>query len=328
MSRTTHRHQRPVSRRAFTLIELLVVIAIIAILAAILFPVFARARENARRSSCQSNLKQLALGVHQYTQDFDEKMPLPAWAYLDANGTSGTGGNGGLGSGFGSVQSNNALADWGPSYTKRMSWVDEIMPYIKSQQSFYCPSDAERLKWTPSAPMGIVSYGYSAYMSGYNYCGWAGSDCKVLTNTSQTYDDFRYCNGTSWSFCKLPGQSVSNITSPVWKVMFGDHGSGSHLGTIGLIALCRDCDYWPNGLSMEFDNTSYYGAAVQASHSYKWFGGRHFGGSNVAFADGHVKWMAAKTPGLFFKETGTTVSGLDGSRESVRYWLPYHDGGL
>lgn len=60
----------------FTLIELLIVIAIIALLAAILFPVFARARENARRSSCQSNMKQLAMGVLQYVQDYDERMPI------------------------------------------------------------------------------------------------------------------------------------------------------------------------------------------------------------------------------------------------------------
>ena len=64
------------TRKGFTLIELLVVIAIIAILAAILFPVFARARENARRSSCQSNEKQIALGFKQYTSDYDEKYPV------------------------------------------------------------------------------------------------------------------------------------------------------------------------------------------------------------------------------------------------------------
>src|SRR3954465_11814520 len=71
-------HARRSSMKAvngFTLTQLLVVIAIIAILAAILFPVFARARENARRSSCQSQMKQIGLGLMQYTQDYDEKMP-------------------------------------------------------------------------------------------------------------------------------------------------------------------------------------------------------------------------------------------------------------
>ncbi len=70
------RHSVRSSRAAFTLIELLVVIAIIAILAAILFPVFARARENARRTSCQSNLKQIGLAFIQYSQDYDETYPM------------------------------------------------------------------------------------------------------------------------------------------------------------------------------------------------------------------------------------------------------------
>src|SRR3954471_23379409 len=61
---------------AFTLIELLVVIAIIGLLAAILFPVFGRARENARRSSCMSNMKQIGLALNQYVQDYDERVPL------------------------------------------------------------------------------------------------------------------------------------------------------------------------------------------------------------------------------------------------------------
>lgn len=94
-------------KRGFTLIELLVVIAIIAILAAILFPVFARARENARRSSCQSNLKQIGLGILQYAQDFDERF-MPG-----ANNMSQSG------------------AGWGT----------QVQPYVKSIQIFRCPSD-------------------------------------------------------------------------------------------------------------------------------------------------------------------------------------------
>src|SRR3990172_12734890 len=73
-------------RQGFTLIELLVVIAIIAILAAILFPVFARARENARKSSCQSNHKQIGVAVMMYSQDYDETMPI--YNYTGASGLS------------------------------------------------------------------------------------------------------------------------------------------------------------------------------------------------------------------------------------------------
>src|SRR5512142_2027300 len=77
------------AKRGFTLIELLVVIAIIAILAAILFPVFAQARESARTSTCLSNVKQLTLGMMQYVQDYDERFPGWDWGFFCNGGNNG-----------------------------------------------------------------------------------------------------------------------------------------------------------------------------------------------------------------------------------------------
>lgn len=97
-------------RRGFTLIELLVVIAIIAILAAILFPVFAKAREKARQTSCLSNTKQLSLAVEQYTSDYDERYPMSIY-----------------------------LAG-----TTVWTYLDPIMPYMKNAQVLQCPSEPKR----------------------------------------------------------------------------------------------------------------------------------------------------------------------------------------
>jgi prepilin-type N-terminal cleavage/methylation domain-containing protein len=101
--RKTMTHNVNTKNRAFTLIELLVVVAIIGILASILFPVFSRARENARRASCGSNLRQLGLAIMQYTQDYDEHYPK----------SSATGSN---------------------------YWTWIIWPYIHNSQVFLCPS--------------------------------------------------------------------------------------------------------------------------------------------------------------------------------------------
>ncbi len=104
-------------RRGFTLIELLVVIAIIAILAAILFPVFAKAREKARQTSCLSNVKQLVLGLLMYAQDYDEKFPTYNW-------------------GEGSLGQTNSCTWWGGIYA-----------YVKNGQIYSCPSNGRPGTW-------------------------------------------------------------------------------------------------------------------------------------------------------------------------------------
>src|SRR5687768_1639775 len=104
-------------RNGFTLIELLVVIAIIAILAAILFPVFAQARDKARGASCLSNMKQIALGTLMYAQDYDETQP-PAYVHMDW------------------------LIKKPEFYWWQVPWTNLIYPYVKNKQVFSCPSAA------------------------------------------------------------------------------------------------------------------------------------------------------------------------------------------
>lgn len=141
-------------RNAFTLIELLVVIAIIAILAAILFPVFAKAREKARQISCLSNQKQLGLGVMQYLQDYDEKYPCirgvdPTWS---------------------SIQS---------------GWASQIYPYVKSVNVYACPDD-NTINATQK-----VSYHMNYYVYCYDYGGGidnsSGATMSEFTASASTF---------------------------------------------------------------------------------------------------------------------------------------------
>jgi prepilin-type N-terminal cleavage/methylation domain-containing protein/prepilin-type processing-associated H-X9-DG protein len=176
---TSYTPDRVERRKGFTLIELLVVIAIIAILASILFPVFGRARENARRSSCQSNLKQIGLGIIQYTQDYDENFPL-------------------AGTGSTSVVSSPPVG-----------WADSIQPYLKSTQIYQCPSDSNPQGNDPTIA-GYTDYWYNSNLSSpgdavgavnvaVNSAALANATLTIMTGdgTSENGTAAYRCNGTT-----------------------------------------------------------------------------------------------------------------------------------
>lgn len=141
----------------FTLIELLVVIAIVGILSAILFPVFARARENARKATCQSNLKQISLAFKQYVQDYDETYP------LGGSNISGAG-----------------LYPYNPPY----GWVDMLYPYAKNFGIWQCPSEPKAAP-APNSPS--YSIGFSDYWYNNNiFPGNRPVSEAAFASTSQT----------------------------------------------------------------------------------------------------------------------------------------------
>lgn len=211
-------------KEAFTLIELLVVIAIIAILTAILFPVFARARENARRASCQSNLKQIGLGLMQYVHDSDDRLP----PYNGGPTTSGE---------------------------HNLYYNEAIQPYVKSRQAFQCPSAP---KQNTAGLRALASTHYalngSAATSGYIYAG-IGTPLVSIPEPSIT-----------WML--VEGQySVARWESDAW----------------GRAAISFATPTVPEEQTAQFRMDA------------------HMDGSNVGFADGHVKWVKKGSNGRGYR---------------------------
>jgi len=236
---------------AFTLIELLVVIAIIAILAAILFPVFASAREKARQTACASNEKQIGLGMLQYMQDYDE---------MTVCGVSES-----FGSGF-------------YKYFAGLGWSAQIYPYVKSNNVFVCPDD------TTSNGGGVCSYGLNLSTT-YSYkSNTLGLLASQMTAPGQTVGFFEITGNKVSSITSTTtsyvsggkgsaignGSSELNDTDQQVNTQTLARCAVGYLGTVG----ATTCGTNGSGVNL---NTG----AV----------GLHTGGANYIFMDGHVKYM-------------------------------------
>jgi prepilin-type N-terminal cleavage/methylation domain-containing protein len=201
-------------RRGFTLIELLVVIAIIAILAAILFPVFARAREQARKATCISNLKQIGLAAMQYVQDYDEIYPI---SNQEADGIP-----------------NEQPHVWNGSGGRFPHLADVIAPYTKNEGMFKCPTYGKAIERTGTAPNNWIvsgkggSYGYRCYCGNNKTSNVPlqvpAARADLITIASQ------YCNPPSsvgWTAC---GASMASVNTPAEDYLVFCNTFGAHAG--------------------------------------------------------------------------------------------------
>jgi len=242
------------SRRAsaFTLIELLVVIAIIAILAAILFPVFAKARDKARQTSCLAGTRQIGIALSLYTQDNDEIMPLV---------------NQGTGSG-----------------SSCPCWPDTMQPYIKSGD-FYsgCPT-ADLPKWQPSDPAAAATLNRGKNNVAYGINTLYTSDSASIQTT-----DGQVTTPAVGKINVEPQQpaTLADFKIPAETVVFGD----SNLSYIIYSASKADLVVNVAEPYADIKNPNFGRAGATSNSVGQRYVGRHQLGANFVFGDGHAKWV-------------------------------------
>src|SRR5579871_5403703 len=199
------------SGSAFTLIELLVVIAIIAILAAILFPVFAKARSQARKIVGISNLKELGLATMMYIQDYDEHLPYYNWGVMSCS-ESGTGGS--------SISGN--LPQF--QYYSAMAWCNSLQPYIKNLGIFQDPGD--KLKLQPSYCINFPQSNFVAGASSWTKSSWvsygwnessSGNALAAYQNPASdvVWGDYGVCLLDTWN--KFQWSSDIYVRRTIWS---------------------------------------------------------------------------------------------------------------
>ena len=252
--------------KGFTLIELLVVIAIIAILAAILFPVFAKAREKARQTTCLSNMKQIGMACMMYASDWDETMPIRYYA--------GTGGG--------------PMVNVGASPCNNRAQVSAyrtpslIMPYARNAGLFACPSWSTAKTCRANFPMPVTQWSYSALLgSPWHVPVPAGAPasngpCPVCN---------RYCASLDnrSAFQMSTGATMAMFPAPANTIMLVEFKVGG-----GGAAITDTDDTNPAGCH------TYIELALNDPTMQV-----HNDGNNYAFCDGHAKWMKAPDFGMW-----------------------------
>ena len=276
----------PNRRTGFTLIELLVVIAIIAILAAILFPVFAKARQQARKTVGLSNLKQLGLGTMMYVQDYDERFPYYNWGVMSCNESGNSGGAG--------TVSGNVDAF---KYYSAAAWCNSLQPYVKNNGLFQDPSDKHQ--WQPGY---CINFPQSNFQAGAK--SWQKS----------TYVSYGWNESAS-------GVTLANYQSPASDLLWSDY-TGVLVDTWSRFswtddlyvrrAIWNDAD-WPPANSICAPGGNDIRGSQAPISSAQWEaclpGIRHETGVQVTFMDGHAKYVQSHLMKEVGPDNGQIIPG-------------------